>query len=535
VKNIDIKESTSKIQTYIENMPKKTKTIILIATSVIVLLAVVGTVLMNANKGNYVSLYSELGTSEAGDVYQALKEMGADAKIGSDGSVMVQKDEYDVWLLQLAAKGYPKTALPYDIFSSHSGMTSTESEKAQWLLYQLQDRIQATLERMDCVDSATVTINIPKSSDYVWDTATNTDKASAGVLLTLDKNVEISGDQVSAIRNLVAASVPQMEAENVKVVDSSTMLELTATKGSNAQSNESGLSFELMVQKQIEDNVVRLLSPRYGTNGVVAVAKVTIDYDKMMTEKLELTPNEDGNGYVTHNEGNYSVNGTVEAGSIVGEENNTDIPEYGYNSPTTDNGMTDYTWSNDYDYSYIKTQIESGNAILKRATVSVMVNETSLTPARKEELLSLVSGCTDIPTDLIFVSAYNLPVIDEPQPTENTDTNDLPDIFSLPLWVYILTGVGLVIVLIAVLVVVTVIKRRKKAKLRAKAEAEELARIEEQKRQQEEIDKYKKNLEMLAKGNIDPKDEAIMEDVRAFAKENPQVTANLLRTWLKEE
>ena len=66
------------------------------------------------------------------------------------------------------------------------------------------------------------------------------------------------------------------------------------------------------------------------------------------------------------------------------------------------------------------------------------------------------------------------------------------------------------------------------------AQADERARAEEAHRQTVEIDKYKKNLEDIAKGNIDPKNEAIVEEVRDFAKTNPQVTANLIRTWLKE-
>lgn len=538
MKDIKIKDSTAKIKEYFKKMPKKNRTIFLAAAGAVVLIAVIVTIVLNSSKGSYVKLYSDLSTSESASVYQALLDMGADAKIGSDGSILVQKDEYDIWILRLAAKGYPKTALPYDIFSSHSGMTATESEKAQWLLYQLQDRIQATLERMDCVDSATVTINVPETSDYVWDKATNTEKASAGVLLTLKKDVVITGEQVSAIRNLIAASVPKMQPEDVKVVDSATMLELTATDGSQQNGGgEENLNFEMMVQKQIEDNVVRLLSPRYGANGVVAVAKVTIDYDKMMTEKYELAPKENGDGYLTQDKGEYSVNGTETAGNMItGEENNTDIPQYGYTSPNNNNGMTSYSWNKNYDYGYIKTQIESGNAILKRATVSVLVNEASLTPERKEELVNLVSGCTDIPTDLIFVSSLTLEKPDDGknEPSVPDNISDL-SILNLPKWVYIAAGVGLILLIIIVFVVITIIKRRKKAKLRALAEAEEKARLEEERRKQEEIDNYKRSIEEMAKSGIDPKDEAIMEEVRNFARSNPQVTANLLKSWLKEE
>ena len=531
-----VKENIEKIKEYIAKLSKRSKTIIAIGGAALVLLALIFAIVANVGKGKYTVLYTDLSASETGSVFQALKSMGADAQIDKNGNITVPTDEYDIWLLQLAAKGYPQTALPYDLFSDHAGMTSTESEKSQWLIYQLQDRIQATLQRLDGVENATVTITVPESSGYVWETATSNEKASAGVLLSIRDGVTISVEQVTAMKNLIAASVPKMLPEDVTVVDAKTMLDLSVSTVSedNADQNAQNLAFELMVQNQIEANVVRLLSPRYGDDGVVAVAKVTIDYDKMMTEKYELQPkNEEGDGYLTHSDGDYTINGEEPVGELVGEENNTDIPEYGYNNPGDEDGITDYHWNNDYDYGYIKTQIESGNAILKRATISVMVAEESLTPNRREELTNLVSRSTDIPTDQIFVSAINLNapsgVDDIPSATPTSPFADLPT------WVYIAAGAGALVLLIIICVVIAVVKRRKKQKLARTLEEEERQRAEAERRQQAEINDYKRSLEDMAKANLDPKNEAIIEEVRSFARSNPQVTANLLRNWLKEE
>lgn len=536
-----IQGSLSKIKAYIGKMPKKKKNRIGIALVTVISLAVIISVVVNTQNVKYTNLYTNLSASEAGSIFGVLKDMGADVKLDSGGNIMVPKEEYDVWILQLASLGYPKTALTYDVFSSNAGMTATESEKAQWLLYQLQDRIQATLERMDGVASATVTITVPETSDYVWETATTEQRASAGVLLTLNQGILLSGKQVSAISMLIASSVPKMEPDDVTVVDAGTMLELTSENSTDSEaSGDYNMGLQLMVQKQIEENVVRLLSPRYGSNGVVAVAQATIDYDKMMTEKVDVMPNADDKGYVTHSEGNYSVNGTVAAGDVVGEDSNTDIPEYAYSAPTSDNGMTDYSWSSDYDYSYIKTQIESGNAILKRATISVMVNESDLTETRISELIGLVSGCTDIPTDLISVSAFDKSALNESDVTEPTAPLDetqesiFQKILSLPMQDYILIGIGFLVLVLVIVIVIAIIKRKKKARMQEEAEAEDRARAELELQKQFEINRYKKTLEDTAKGKIDPKNEAIVEEVREFAKNNPQIAANLIRTWLKE-
>ena len=89
--------------------------------------------------------------------------------------------------------------------------------------------------------------------------------------------------------------------------------------------------------------------------------------------------------------------------------------------------------------------------------------------------------------------------------------------------------------LIIICVVIAVVKRRKKQKLARTLEEEERQRAEAERRQQAEINDYKRSLEDMAKANLDPKNEAIIEEVRSFARSNPQVTANLLRNWLKEE
>lgn len=531
-----IQSSLLKLKAYASEMPKKTKRSIGIGLAAVLLFAAAASVIINSQRTPYKNLYTGLSTSESGSIYATLKNMGADVRFGSDGNIMVPTSEYDVWILQLASLGYPKTALTYDVFSSHSGMTATESEKAQWLLYQLQDRIQATLERMNGVANATVTITVLETGSYVWETAKSEQKASAGVLLTLEPGISLSGKQVSAIRMLVASGVPKMEPEDVAVVDARTMLELTPESGAaGGAPDDYSIGFELMVQQQIEDNVVRLLAPRYGANGVVAVAKVTIDYSRMMTEKLEMMPDsEDKKGFVTHNEGSYSLNGPVGASGVVGEENNTDIPQYAYKAPASDNGMTNYSWSSEYDYNYIKTQIESGNAILKRATISVMVNDSSLTDSRIDELTGLISGCTDIPDSLIAVSAFDksaLPQDVKPVASDKSQSSLLHKLFGLPVWVLI--G-GALILLLAIVAAVVFVRRRRKARMDAEAMAEERARAEEERRKQAEIKNYKKTLEDIAKGKLDPKNEAIIEEVREFSKSNPQIVANLIRSWLKE-
>lgn len=517
------------VKEYWIKLTKKQRTAVIAVAAVVVLGALLLTVLLNRDNSGYEVLYPNMSAAESGSVYQALLEMGAQPKIGSGGSVMVPVSEVDIWILQLAARGYPQTALPYDVFSSHSGLTTTESEKKQWLAFQLQDRIQATLKRISGVENATVTINMPETSDYVWKQAESTERATAGVLLSLGANVTLNDEQVTAIKNLIASSIPQMQADDVTVVNAKTGLQLDVKAEASGITNGENLQYEQSVQSRIEENVVRVLAPRYGTDGVVAVAKVTIDYDKMMTERMELIQNpETGGGYVKTEEGKYTVNGELAAGGVVGEENNTDIPQYGYTAPKDENGMTYYWWNKDYDYGYIKTQVERGSAELKRATVSVMVNEKNLTQAQREELTSLVSKSADIDPEFVFVSSFEAP---EGNVTPPTPEATLPIWQRIPVWAYAAAGTAILLLIAALIVVRLIVKRRKGAN---STERMASTRLGLERMQQSEIDEHKRYLEELAMQGLDVKDEAVTSEVRTFAKQNPEIAANLIRSWLKE-
>ncbi|MCI2047873.1 MAG: hypothetical protein LKJ90_09195 [Faecalibacterium sp.] len=527
-------EYLEKGKKYFSEMPPEKKKKLGIGAGVVVAFAAVVAIVLNIGKMNYKVLYSGLESTEASTVYAELQNMGASPQMDSSGNIKVPSSKYDECLLQLAQEGYPQSALTYDLFSSHSGLTSTETEKKQWIIYQLQDRIQNTLKQIDGVESSTVTITIPDTSDYIWDQATQTSDSTAGVLLNLKTGTKLSDAQITSIKNLVASSTPKLSAENVTVMDAATMLELG---GDTTDSSTASMECEQLAQNQIEENIVRLLMPRYGSGGVVAVAKVKLNYDKMMTEKMELIPQPTatdgtgGDGYTTHREGSYTLNGSVSAGSIVGEENNTDIPKYAYNEAGADSSMTDYSWSDDLDYGYIKTQIEKGNAAIDSATVSVLVDDTTLSNTEKEELIGLISKSTNIAETDIYVSTFD----------KTTGEGDVPasttPVFSLSNMPWLLIGGIALGVLVIGGVILLILRRRAAAKERAVEDEKQRLVDEEAERRskmEEEIANYKKQLSDAASAGIDEKNEAIVKDVRDFAKENPAIAANLLRSWLRE-
>ncbi|MBR2876101.1 MAG: hypothetical protein IKC01_03085, partial [Clostridia bacterium] len=224
------------------------------------------------------------------------------------------------------------------------------------------------------------------------------------------------------------------------------------------------------------------------------------------------------------------------AGGVAGEENNTDIPDYVYDANTALDDDVMVEGLRDYDYGYIKTQIEKGNAILDRATVSVMVKQANLTNANREEITDIVSKSVDIAPENISVSSF---VGEDVQVDEPVDTGLFEKLAELPLWATIAIIAAVVAVVLLLILVPLIIIQRKRKKKKKDGMDEYLQQIEEERaaeqlQLQQEIDRYKKELADIAMGDADPKDEAILKEVRNFAKANPKITANLLRSWIKD-
>ncbi len=535
--NTALGKSLLSIKNYFAEMPKKKRNAVLGVAGGIVVLAAVLAIVLNATGDKYVALYNDLEPTEAAEIYQELLADGISAEMDSTGNVVVPAEVYDQCLLMLAAEGYPKSALTYDIFESSQGLTATEADKKQALIHQTQDRLQDTLMRINGVVSADVTLAIPETTDYVWQQTEDNEKTTASVNIEFNDDVELGDEQITAIKNLVSSAVPNLEPEDVHIIDASNMVELVLNEDKyGGLTYNQNLDFERMVQNQIEENVVKILTPKYGEGGVIAVAKVTINYDKMMTEKMELISNSQEEGFLTHEEGTFQGGTEEVAGGVAGEENNTDIPDYTYNSGSALDGETLIEGLRDYDYGYIKTQIEKGNAIIDRATVSVMVNQANLSNTNREEITDIVSKSVDIAPENISVSSF---VGETPSDDVVVNKTFFEKLAELPLWQIILI-LGLVLLLLLIIILVPTIIIAKKRKKKKKDGMEEyLQQIEderaaEQLQLQQEIDRYKKELADLAMGDADPKDEAILKEVRNFAKANPKVTANLLRSWIKD-
>ena len=526
---IDFKKYWEKIKDSYKKLSAKTKKLLLYILIAVAAALIILIVFIASSKSNYKVLFPGMSDEESVAVFAVLREMDANPKIDSSGQVTVPKAQWDELVFELNGRGYPKTTPSYDTFTNLTGFTATEFEMRTGLIFQAQDLMRETLLHQDGIMDAAVKFTVPEKSNYVWE-ENDGDKSTAGVSITMKPGYTLTPERVSAIKHLASTSVPNLSPEDVVVVDSKTGMEVLGVEESTGLYSTTRLDFERRIAKNIEQSVVRLLSGKYGPDGVTAVATVSLDYDKMLTESKQYQSGEgnSGTGIVSHFDESFTAGGDNVAGGIVGEENNTDAPPiYPGDSGDARDNATDYQRNIDYDVSYVMTQIEKGEPVLKKASVAVIVDDYDFTEETEETLTELISKAVNISMDNIKVTNLNL--VPEAASTDNVNAAILTQKQM------ILIGLGIALVILIIAAVIILVRRRKKAK--EDAEAKKLLEEEKKKKQelQKEIAEHKKKLQDEAMAQVNTKESAVAADVREFAKENPEIAATLLRQILREE
>lgn len=521
-----MKGFSAKFKEFWGGLAKGTKTL-LVSAIVLVLLAAIGfAIYLNVKNSGYTVLFEGMDSTETTEVYNELKGKSVDVRIDSDGNLLVPTEQWDTLVYELASLGYPQSTPSYGVFFDNISMTMTDFEKHETLRFELQDRLQTTLKRIKGIKGAIVTITYPKDSNYVWQETE--DKATASVTLTLENSNSFTSENVAAVKNLVAYSAQQMSPEDVKVIDANTGRELSGGEGSDPDYEiNSRQYYEKVIREQLEDGVVRLLSPMYGKGNVVAVANITVNYDKVTEETNQYLTDEDGDGvrkYAKIIMEKYR--GDEASGGIVGEEDNTDIPSYLNNDGTVDVNNPDYLEEEmEWAIGNVLTQTEKAQGVLTDSSISVVIrSENVVTDNEKQNIIGLIKNASGI-GDIENISVMSWQG-DGNSGTINNTTNERQLSFKDYLWI-IIAIVAVILLLVIAIIIFT--NRRAKRKI-AKAKAANMEKIAILENKIEESER-RTLIEKATENNREQKETA--NEVRKFAKQNPDLTASIIRTMIK--
>ena len=533
-----------------QNLSAKSKKLLgIIAGITVVVIAVAVFLLARGQKTEYQTLFSSLSQGEAQQIVSLLQEQNVPYLYdGKSGALKVPSESVDTLRAQLLSKGYPKSGFAYDMYIGNSGLMTTESDKKQYTLYDLQDRLGATIRLFDGVRDAKVTIAEGTDQTYAIE-EDNPVQASASVVVTMEEGQSLSEKNAEAIKNLIARSVKGMNFTNVSVFDAGTMEEVAADAGDSASgSGTSMANLTTTVENNIANNIKRVLGKIYGGENLAVSVKGTLNMAKLIQENTQYTVPEkteatDKRGLLSNEEvaGENAGNSGENAAGVAGADANADTPRYttqNGNAQTTDN-YSNSSATREWLYNVLKEQKEIAPGVLEDASVAIVIN-TDDNSIPESDLINLVADAAGIKRDeaadkITILRSLNKTAVQ--QTTEEKKPAEEPKTLlnQFPLWALIGAAVSAFLLILILLILILRGRKKKKLKKLAQEEMENAAALSiEQPTDEitpvEEVDED----ELTAEGKM-AHGMKLKKSIGEFTDQNPQVVAKLIQSWMREE
>ncbi|HLG87228.1 MAG TPA: flagellar basal-body MS-ring/collar protein FliF [Alphaproteobacteria bacterium] len=234
------------------------------------------------SSGDMSLLYSDLARTDSGAIVKKLDALHVPYQVNPEGTnIMVPSDQVGKIRMELATDGLPAGgSIGYEIFDQQPAFGTTSFMQNMNQLRALEGELSRTVGTLAPVRQARIHLVMPRRELFSRDE----NPASASVLLQLRPGAQLSREQVNAIRNLVAAAVPQLKADAISIVDDHGNLLARPSEGDTeadlAQSmEERRRAFEARLSRTVEDLVGRTV----GAGKVRATVTADMDFDRVTT------------------------------------------------------------------------------------------------------------------------------------------------------------------------------------------------------------------------------------------------------------
>ncbi|MFD2116833.1 flagellar basal-body MS-ring/collar protein FliF [Paenibacillus yanchengensis] len=488
----------------------------------IILLTVVFT------RTEYELAFKNLDENDAYAVIQHLEENGIPYELSSNGknisvpSKVASRVKIDAGSQGLVQNG----SIGFEMFAnSNSALGTTDNEFNVQYQHAYNGEIQKLLNSLQGIERTEVLVNRPEESIFL--TPAEANKATAGLTISFKPGYKPSQKEIDGYYNLVKASVPELELENIVIINQMGEQLVSSEVSGQTEVGLDAIMMQFQIQQKFEaeisKNVKQYLGSFVDMNKTVVTVASSINFDKKLSKEELVAPleNNNNNGIIISEQINNSssTNAGGMAGGVAGT-GETDVPSY--DAGTEGNGSSETNnQTRNYDVNRISNSIESAPFVLKDLTLSVVIDETEIADeASKAQILQslttfvrgkLADSGQDVNNDQLMEKKVSLIAR-----SFGADATVAANTGLSTGWV-IGIGAGLV-ALIGGLIFMLVRKRKQQA-----AEEEDYI-ASPSKMEFPTLDTEHVSEEDLARKNLE-----------TLAKQKPDEFVNLLRTWLVDE
>jgi flagellar M-ring protein FliF len=346
---------------------------------------------------------------------------------------------------------------------------------------------------------------------------------TASVTVHMEDGRSLTQNQIFGIRNLVATSVPNLTIDNISIIDGyGNDLVNDYTAGGSA-----GLEYRRQYESDIRKKVLGVLTGPYAFEDLRVEVMASVNNSPSFSDRQTFYPEGDSSAGVIRREADAaeSYSSTEGDAGVPGTPNNSEVPQYptvGSGGETISSGSNSET---EYEITNERVQTVNNGDSIESVTIGIVVNKAGFAPGEAANIVRLVSMASNVPEANVAVVNFSFPAEELPQeePTEAEGFNR-----------YLLFGIiagG--VLLLALIVLLLLMRRRKKAAETAAAEeaaAAVAAAVVEYDEEGHPIP-----VSDMEIGPITPMRDKRREEIQEFAKQNPEITAQMIKTLLKTE
>lgn len=265
--------------------------LIAIGVTLIGFLAFMGFFVEKMTRPDMSVLFSDLEPADAGAVLTRLEAMNVRVESGGGGSIILAPSgEIPRLRMLLAQDGLPAGgSVGYELLDRSNGLGSTSFAQQMSRLRALEGELARSIRTLASVRQARVHLVLPKRELFSREEM----EPTASIVVAV-RGPEMSPGQVAAIRHMVAAAVPKLQASRVSIVDtagnllasgqSDTPIDSASASAQDAQNRKHE------IEQRLAEAIERLLERATGPDRVRAEISAELDFDRITTNSEQFDP-----------------------------------------------------------------------------------------------------------------------------------------------------------------------------------------------------------------------------------------------------
>jgi flagellar M-ring protein FliF len=355
---------------------------LILAVSIAISVAVV----LWSDTPSYARLFAEIGPQDTSDIITYLDTLEVKYKVEpGSGAILVPMDKVNELKIKLAGQGLPRSkSLGYELLDKDQSIGASKNVELMRFQRALEGEIAQTLSSIQNIKSARVLLALPVQSVFIRERK----KPSASVMVNLYQGRSLSKEQIESIIHLVASSVPQLEAEQVTVVDQKGRL-LNSKESSLGYLTAKQFDYKKDLEEHLMERIANIMAPLVG-DGMRTQISADVDFTEMDKTQENFDPKNTVLRSEQSSEENNSLPGTqgipgalsnqpTASGSSPETTQQQKPTTPGQNQSTTSNTNTTPASSSknatkNFEVDKTITHTRSATGLLKRLSVAVVVD-----------------------------------------------------------------------------------------------------------------------------------------------------------------